>query len=82
VIPCHRFAALVSILALAVSCANQDDSHRGVETGADNAAVDAVFASWDQPGSPGCALGVAQDGDLVYSRGCGGAAMMPCTDRA
>ncbi len=67
----RRFAALVSILAFAVGCANQDDPHRGVETGADNAAVDAVFASWDQPGSPGCALGVAQDGDLVYSRGYG-----------
>ena len=70
-IPCRRFAALVSILALAVGCANQDDPHRGVETGADNAAVDAVFASWDQPGSPGCALAVAQDGVLVYSRGYG-----------
>jgi len=70
-IRCRRFAALVSILALAVGCANQDDPHRGVETGADNAAVDAVFASWNQPGSPGCALGVAQDGGLVYSRGYG-----------
>lgn len=37
----------------------------------DNAAVDAVFASWDMPGSPGCALAVAQDGALVYSRGYG-----------
>ncbi len=70
-IRCRRFAALVSILALAVGCANQDDPHRGVETGVDNAAVDAVFASWNQPGSPGCALGVAQDGGLVYSRGYG-----------
>jgi len=46
-IPCRRFAALVSVLALAVGCANENDPHRGVETGADNAAVDAVFASWD-----------------------------------
>jgi S-methylmethionine-dependent homocysteine/selenocysteine methylase len=57
-IPCRCFAALVSILAFVVGCANQDDPHRGVEIGADNAAVDAVFTSWDQPGSPGCALGV------------------------
>jgi CubicO group peptidase (beta-lactamase class C family) len=68
---CRRFAAFVSILALTVGCANENDPHRGVETGADNAAVDAVFASWDQPDSPGCALGVAQGGDLVYSRGYG-----------
>jgi CubicO group peptidase (beta-lactamase class C family) len=33
--------------------------------------VDAVFASWDLPGSPGCALAVAQDGALAYSRGYG-----------
>jgi len=70
-IPCRRFAALVSILVLAVGCTNQDELDRGVDTGVDIAAVDAVFAAWDQPGSPGCGLGVAQDGDLVYSRGYG-----------
>jgi CubicO group peptidase (beta-lactamase class C family) len=67
----RHFAAVVTILALAVGCARQDDSHVGVETGGDNAAVDAVFASWDMPGSPGCALAVARDGELVYSRGYG-----------
>jgi len=61
----------VTILALAVACTGHDDSHAGVETGDDNAVVDAVFASWDLPGSPGCALAVAQDGALVYSRGYG-----------
>jgi CubicO group peptidase (beta-lactamase class C family) len=30
-----------------------------------------VFADWDLPGSPGCALAVAQNGSLVYSRGYG-----------
>ncbi len=62
---------MVAILALAVGCTRQDDPHAGVETGDDNAVVDAVFASWDVPGSPGCALAVAQDGALVYSRGYG-----------
>jgi CubicO group peptidase (beta-lactamase class C family) len=70
-IRCRRFAAAVTILALAVSCTSRDDPHAGVETGDDNAAVDAVFASWDLPGSPGCAVAVAQDGALVYSRGYG-----------
>ncbi len=36
-----------------------------------NAAVDAIFASWDTPGSPGCALAMSQDGSVVYSRGYG-----------
>ena len=70
-IRCRRFAAVVTILALAVSSSSQGEPHAGVDTGADNAVVDAVFASWDVPGSPGCALAVAQDGALVYSRGYG-----------
>ena len=41
------------------------------ETGSDNPAIDAIFASFDQPGSPGCAVAVAQDGELIYSRGYG-----------
>ena len=65
---CRRFAAVVAIVALAVSCTSQDDPPAGVQTGDDNAVVDAVFASWDVPGSLGCALAVAQDGTLLYSR--------------
>lgn len=33
--------------------------------------VDAIFAEWDKPDSPGCALGVIQDGELIYARGYG-----------
>jgi len=33
--------------------------------------VDALFAPWDKPGSPGCALGVIRDGQLIYKRGYG-----------
>lgn len=64
-IRCRRLASSVTILLLAVSCTSQ---HAGMETGDDNAVVDAVFASSDVPGSPGCALAVAQDGALAYSR--------------
>ena len=35
------------------------------------AAVAEVFASYDRPDAPGCALGVFQDGETVYSRGFG-----------
>ncbi len=51
---------LIPLLTLAVGCAEQD-----------NATVDAIFATWDEPGSPGCALALAQDGKLIYSRGYG-----------
>ena len=35
------------------------------------ALVDAVFEQWDRPGSPGCAIGVYQGGQVVYARGYG-----------
>ncbi len=64
-------AALAAGLALVGGCA--DDARIGAETGGDNAVIDAVFAHWDRPGSPGCALAVAKDGVLSYSRGYGNA---------
>ncbi len=33
--------------------------------------VDAVFAAYEKPGSPGCALGVIRDGMLIHARGYG-----------
>ena len=33
--------------------------------------VDELFAQWDQPDSPGAALGVIKDGKLIYSKGYG-----------
>src|SRR4051812_2885249 len=36
-----------------------------------NPAIDRVFAEWDKPTTPGCALGVVQDGRMVYERGYG-----------
>src|SRR5262245_48532973 len=35
------------------------------------AEVDRVFASWDKPESPGCALGIVHEGKLVYQKGYG-----------
>lgn len=35
------------------------------------AKVDQVFAMYDKPDSPGCALGVIQDGQFIYKRGYG-----------
>jgi CubicO group peptidase (beta-lactamase class C family) len=33
--------------------------------------VDKLFEKWDKPGSPGCALGIVKDGQLIYKRGYG-----------
>ncbi len=38
-----------------------------------NEKVDKLFAQWDKPDSPGCALGVIKDGKFVYKRGYGSA---------
>ncbi|MBT8080081.1 MAG: beta-lactamase family protein [Gammaproteobacteria bacterium] len=63
--------AFVSILAIAVGCTARNDSPAGVASPDNNAGIDAIFAQWDVPGSPGCALSVARDGELMYSRGYG-----------
>ena len=36
-----------------------------------SAKVDKLFAQWDRPGSPGCALGVSRNGVPVYEHGYG-----------
>jgi len=41
------------------------------QTGSLTEKVDKLFASWDKPDSPGCALGIIQDGKLIYARGYG-----------
>ena len=33
--------------------------------------VDQLFAEWDRPDSPGCAIGAIRDGELVYKNGYG-----------
>ena len=42
---------------------------------AQRADVDALFSRWDRPDSPGCAIGVMRDGQLVYQRGYGMASL-------
>ena len=40
-----------------------------------NVRVDRIFAQWDQPNSPGCALAVMRDGQIIYQRGYGQATL-------
>jgi CubicO group peptidase (beta-lactamase class C family) len=35
--------------------------------------IDALFANWNRPDSPGCAVGVVERGELTYSKGFGSA---------
>jgi CubicO group peptidase (beta-lactamase class C family) len=70
----RHFASLATMALLASGCtiATGPGDHAGTtDTGPDNDAVDAMFAAFDQPGSPGCGLAVAQDGELIYARGYG-----------
>src|SRR5262245_54820568 len=43
------------------------------QSGADGltAQVDKIFAQFDKPDSPGCALAVIKDGQIIYKRGYG-----------
>jgi CubicO group peptidase (beta-lactamase class C family) len=46
--------------------------------------VDKLFAKWDKPDSPGCALGIIKDGKFIYKRGYGMANLeysIPITSR-
>ena len=67
----RHLGVVAAVLALAVGCTRPDESSAGVEVGADNVVIDAVFANWNRPGGPGCALAVAVDGKQVYTRGYG-----------
>lgn len=49
-----------------------------------DARIDHVFAQWDRPSSPGCALAVVHQGGIVYSKGYGAANLelgVPITPR-
>src|SRR5499427_2363114 len=58
----------IAALFIAFSASAQEG---GKDANSLNAKVDAIFAQYDKPDSPGCALGVIKDGKLVYARGYG-----------
>jgi len=62
-----RVAVVLVVAALAVSTPRA--------SGLDTRAVDAVFAQYNRPDSPGCALGVYQNGAIAYERGYGMASL-------
>ena len=66
-----RIAPLLLMLATAPGCSSQNDPALDRESTNDNPAIDTLFAAWDRPGSPGCAVAVSRAGELIYSRGYG-----------
>ncbi|HEY9225439.1 MAG TPA: serine hydrolase domain-containing protein [Gemmatimonadaceae bacterium] len=63
------FAAAAAVLA-ATSIATAQNANPN-NTDSITVRVDRVFAAYDRPGTPGCALGVYRDGRMLYSRGYG-----------
>jgi CubicO group peptidase (beta-lactamase class C family) len=63
-----RFALAACLMLAVVALAAPARAQR---TGTIISAVDAIFAPWDETGSPGCALGVVEDGEFIYERGYG-----------
>jgi len=68
---CVRCGAVVTILVAALTC----DGLRGDEPAQASLAakVDELFARWNHSDSPGCAVGIIQRGELIYSKGFGSA---------
>src|SRR5262252_9211479 len=61
-------AVIVFAAALAVARKEKEDEAR-------ERSVDQIFAAYNKPGSPGCALGVIRDGNFVYEKGYGAASL-------
>src|SRR5258708_37695558 len=59
-------AGLASLLIFGAVGANAGPRGQKME-----AAVDEVFEDLTAPGSPGCALGVYRDGQMIYAKGYG-----------
>ena len=66
---CGVWIQIVVATAVGAGCSERPPAPDTTTAG--NAEVDALFAQWDVPGSPGCGLAIAQGGELVYSRGYG-----------
>src|SRR5215216_5221403 len=61
-----KLTVLVSLIfALASSSFAQESKDARAEQ------VDKIFAMWDKPDSPGCALAIIKDGQIIYKRGYG-----------
>src|ERR1700684_995949 len=66
-----RRVAIV-VLSAAPLVAAASFAHKDAKDASDlERKVDQVFATYDKPDTPGCALGVVRDGEFVYNKGYG-----------
>jgi CubicO group peptidase (beta-lactamase class C family) len=54
----------IALTAVSVACRPSPDASAP-------ARIDALFAEWNRPDSPGCGVGVSRDGAIVFERGYG-----------
>jgi CubicO group peptidase (beta-lactamase class C family) len=76
-----RIAALLTVVFVLGTAPGQV----GAQAWAGAAQVDSMFAQWDRPDSPGCAVGAIERGELVLARGYGSANLdysIPLTSRS
>jgi CubicO group peptidase (beta-lactamase class C family) len=71
----HRTLLTAAFLALAVAASSADAQHIVGARDARALRADSVFQRFDRTDSPGCALGVYQDGRIQYARGYGMASL-------
>jgi CubicO group peptidase (beta-lactamase class C family) len=64
----------VTASLLAVSLLTTVTPARGDDSALEHK-VDQLFAAYDRPDSPGCAIGIIRDGNFVYKRGYGAASL-------
>src|SRR6202795_732716 len=70
----RRFAFVVLSAAPLVAAASF--AHKDAKDASDlERQVDQVFAAYDKPDTPGCALGVVRDGEFIYKKGYGTASL-------
>jgi CubicO group peptidase (beta-lactamase class C family) len=67
-----RVAALMGVPVIVFTMAGPA-SPQGTDTAtiSPNPQVDQIFATWDKSDSPGCALAVSKEGQIIYKRGYG-----------
>jgi CubicO group peptidase (beta-lactamase class C family) len=72
----RRVAIFVSAVSLVASVSfARRGAHQEKGAGDTERKVDQVFAAFDKPDSPGCALGVVRDGEFIYKKGYGTASL-------
>ncbi len=65
-------AVAATVCTVGATTQNSDIGHRSSDIGR---AVDAIFSPWNTHDSPGCAVGVFQNGAIAYSHGYGMASL-------